>query len=271
MKELIPKLMQIGLTDSEARTYFNLLRKEQFTATEIARTTGIGRTQIYGILNSLAEKHMVIETLGATKKYSAVEPQTAFRYLRKEYQEKQLIMKELGNSLSKFYTSMSKNNNSMDFVQVYRSGNVILDKMNEFSVQSVKSVLTFGKPPYVGNIENIEDADLADIKKQKNGAEYRSIMEVEQNDIDNFIKRAEYYNTLWGEVRVAEKVHLKGIVFDTQRVMLSLENRVNHELEFTALVITHPDFAEMVEAMFETYWNKSTPLQEFIKSNNEKR
>ena len=153
----------------------------------------------------------------------------------------------------------------MDFVQVYKSSSVILDKMNEYSAQSEKSVLTFGKPPYVGVIEDIEAADLKAIEKQKNGAVYRSIMEVEQEEIDNFIKRAKFYDTLWGKVRVAEKVHLKGIVFDTQRVMLSLRNVIYHKLEFTALVITHPDFAEMVEAMFEICWNISIPLDEYIK------
>ena len=75
MKESIAKLVQVGLTDSEARTYFNLLKKEQFTATEIAKVSNIGRTQVYEILTSLVEKHMVTETLGAIKKYSAVNPE----------------------------------------------------------------------------------------------------------------------------------------------------------------------------------------------------
>jgi HTH-type transcriptional regulator, sugar sensing transcriptional regulator len=266
MKESIAKLVQVGLTDSEARVYFNLLKKEQFTATEIAKVSNIGRTQVYEILTSLVEKHMVTETLGAIKKYSAVNPETAFKVLNREYEEKQLILGELGNSLSEFYAKMGHNNDPMDFVQVYKSDKIILEKMNEFSMQAAKSVLTFGKPPYVGNSDELEDVDHEEIQIQKNGAIYRSIMEVEHSNISDFILRAKYYNDLWGEVRVMDRVHLKGIVFDTQKVLLSLRNYVNHQMEFTALIITHPDFAAMVEAMFETNWINAVPLNDFIEN-----
>ena len=74
MENYIENLCKIGLSELEAKVYIALLKKETFTATELASVTSINRTQTYDVLAKLSNRGMVFESRGKVKKYSAVDP-----------------------------------------------------------------------------------------------------------------------------------------------------------------------------------------------------
>jgi len=57
----IENLSKLGLKEPEAKVYLNLLKKKNFTATEISRLSGVPRTKIYDVLHQLINKDYVLK------------------------------------------------------------------------------------------------------------------------------------------------------------------------------------------------------------------
>ncbi|MHC1630693.1 MAG: TrmB family transcriptional regulator [Methanotrichaceae archaeon] len=105
MEDFIVKLVKLGLSELEAKVYINLLKKNNFSATEIASLTDINRTQTYDILSKLVKKGLCTEIRGNKEKYIAVDPQKVLSALEKDLEEKKQIASELSSpSFEHFYT-----------------------------------------------------------------------------------------------------------------------------------------------------------------------
>lgn len=61
MEALQTRLMALGLTEYECRAWLTLLREHPATAYEAARRSGIPTAKVYGVMDRLLEKGMVLE------------------------------------------------------------------------------------------------------------------------------------------------------------------------------------------------------------------
>ncbi|MEE8132597.1 MAG: helix-turn-helix domain-containing protein, partial [Nitrososphaerales archaeon] len=62
-KEITQTLLDLGLTDEEARTLPCLNKRGEMRALEISRSIEIRRTRLYSVLESLESKGLVFSTL----------------------------------------------------------------------------------------------------------------------------------------------------------------------------------------------------------------
>lgn len=74
-KQTIDKLMELGLSEYEAKAYVALLKTYPVSAYEVARNASLPTAKIYGVLAKLLEKEMVLE-LHETgkKKFAPIDP-----------------------------------------------------------------------------------------------------------------------------------------------------------------------------------------------------
>lgn len=70
---LIENLMEFGLTRQEATIYLNLFKNGMQTGYEVAKQTGISRSNAYNALAGLVEKGAAYSCEGSATKYEAVE------------------------------------------------------------------------------------------------------------------------------------------------------------------------------------------------------
>ncbi len=59
MKTVISKLLQLGISEYEAKAYIALLKEKPLTGYEIAKNSGIPTSKIYEVIKRLESKHMV--------------------------------------------------------------------------------------------------------------------------------------------------------------------------------------------------------------------
>lgn len=78
--------MFLGLTSYEARTYTSLVQMGQATASEISRHSGVPKSKIYDVLESLREKGFVYEITGETKLYRPFSPQDTVQAKKREFE-----------------------------------------------------------------------------------------------------------------------------------------------------------------------------------------
>ncbi|MCW4044187.1 MAG: hypothetical protein NWE94_01555 [Candidatus Bathyarchaeota archaeon] len=87
MESVVEKLRQIGLAEYEAKAYLALLNTHLSTATRVSERSGVPRTKIYVVLESLRDKGWVRVYSGVPLLFKAVEPLRVFEKAKEDYAE----------------------------------------------------------------------------------------------------------------------------------------------------------------------------------------
>jgi len=107
MHSVVDKLLQLGLTEYEAKTYTALLNTHLNTATQASQKSGVPRTRIYQVLESLQRKGWVRVYSGVPLLFKAVEPKIVFEKVKGDYTEllesvETTLTNEVNNMKEKF-------------------------------------------------------------------------------------------------------------------------------------------------------------------------
>jgi len=87
MESVVKKLQKVGLTEYEARVYLGLLSDHLNTATKLSEKSGVPRTKIYQVLESLEHKGWIRIYSGIPLLFKAVDPRDLFEKIKKNYDE----------------------------------------------------------------------------------------------------------------------------------------------------------------------------------------
>ncbi len=278
MSDITKALEQIGLTQPEASIYVNLLRNGTLTATELSQLTGVNRTQIYPVLAGLQSKGVCTVIRGTVKKYCPVNPQQVLASFEKELDSKKNIIKGIGTELSSLFTDCSANNNPIEFLHVLNSKNSIAARINDLELGVKEHKCAFNKPPYLLNNGNHSINEIpreGNIRKPEKynierGVHYRSIFEVETDNIEEFISKMDMYEKTGENIKVSHSLPFKMFVYDNQTVLLALRNKADSSLSFTTMVFEHTDFAESMIQIFDIYWDKALTIKELIQKKDKR-
>ena len=266
----LENLQKLGLSSAESVVYLNLLKKNNFTATEIAKVSGISRSKIYEILNKLIHKGLCIEILGSLKKYSPVNPDIAFngflqnleQSYKNELELKKTLASEISETLLPIYLTEKDNTNPLDYIEVIRDNTRIVEKIRTLERNAKHEIVSFSKAPYAMNFSHPDNSEsLIHFKK---GVSYKGIYEIADSNKPEFLHVIKQYQEAGEEIRIAKKLPLKIHICDESIVMFSLENRLIPQSSLTTMVIEHADLAKTLKEIFDVYWNKSMTLDEFI-------
>jgi sugar-specific transcriptional regulator TrmB len=85
MVSAIEKLKHVGLTEYEAKVYMALLNTHLSTATKASEKSGVPRTKIYSVLESLKDKGWVRVCSGVPLLFKAIEPLSVFEKVKEDY------------------------------------------------------------------------------------------------------------------------------------------------------------------------------------------
>ena len=85
MENVVEKLKRIGLAEYEAKAYLALLNTHLCTATQVSEKSGVPRTKIYAVLESLKQKGWVRIYSGVPLLFKAVDPLTVFEQIKEDY------------------------------------------------------------------------------------------------------------------------------------------------------------------------------------------
>jgi len=266
VEEYIKQLINIGLTENEAKVYCCLLKKQQFTASEISQLADVNRSKIYSVLNNLTKNGLCIEKLGKVRKFEAVDPKIAFEKIKEEQRKKIDKLNGLSEILSPIYKNHKNNSSPLDFIQVFSTSTSIVKKHHHLELQSKEIVLSFCKAPFAMNCDpKIHEEQQESMNK---GVIYKSIFEVEKDNLDFFVHRMKSFEEHGEEIKVAYHLPIKLHVFDNTTVMFSMTNQIKPEENLTYLVIEHPDLAETLITTFYDHWDKAISVDEFMKREN---
>lgn len=257
----VDRLVRIGLTRYEARVYVALIRRDGWTAADIARTTGVPRPRVYDVLASLVAKGLAAERPGSAAKYVAVDPEQAMRRLVEGHQQRMELMRDearaVARELAQAFTEGNQHQDPLDYVEVIRDRQTLAQRFDELQAAVATELLAFSKEPAVVDVERNEVG-------MKTASEHlvRSIYEfsllrdpVRRAGVRRFVDLGEH-------ARFVERLPTKLAIIDERIVMFALSNPVAGADDLTSVVIEHADLAAVLKIAFEAVWGKGLTLDD---------
>ena len=92
--ELVVQLTRLGLTSYEAKAYLSLIKRDSYTAAQVARQSALPRQRIYDVLGTLVQKGLAVARPGTVVKYSATPPEIAINMLVQARRQQLLDMED---------------------------------------------------------------------------------------------------------------------------------------------------------------------------------
>ncbi len=258
---LVDRLVRLGLTTYEARAYVALVRRESFTAAQVARQSGLPRQRIYDVLSSLVEKGLASTRPGSVVKYAAIGPEPAIERLvasrRAAMAAFELDAATIVATLGPEFDAGQAHTDPLEYIEVLRDRGAINERFAELQAGVKREILVFTKPPYATppqeNIEGIEDT---------RSHVARSVYEFSVFDDDDTTEGVRRFVEAGEEARFVEQVPLKLVIIDEAIVMFGMQDPVGGSSELTIMVVEHPALASTLKLAFGAVWDDGLTFAE---------
>ncbi len=265
MGKIVDDLLEIGLTEYEAKVYSAMIHQDLLTATDITKFGGVPRGRVYDIINQLIDKGFCLTVPGVVKKFRAVEPEAAIANLIEQHQSKQQRMVDIAKKLQDKYNTKKENTTPFDFIQVLTSKQSQVKKFRELVEDATDFIMAFTKKPYAINpdIDDIKKVSAPFKKIIDSGVQVKTIYEADDST-EHFADWVSYFQSIGEQIRIAESLPVKMLISDNKTVMISLTNQATASFSVSSMVVDHTDLTAALIKLFEFYWNSSMIVDQYL-------
>ena len=158
IKRLDEIFSYIDLVPNEVKVYMALLKKKNCSPAEVAKISGLNRTNVYDLLISLEKKGACILLQSSQKIYEPVDPDLLMEKLRKRLSLVTADISEVSNKLGKLYNNSHDASDMVDYVEVITDQLLILKKFNNLLEIAKEEILICAAD--VSVIKMIKNKDL---------------------------------------------------------------------------------------------------------------
>jgi sugar-specific transcriptional regulator TrmB len=261
---LVPRLTRLGLTTYEARAYAALVRRDSFTAAQVARQADLPRQRIYDVLGSLVGKGLASARPGATVKYAAVAPELAIERLmglqRERLAELERDAAAVLDGLTPEWEAGRAHTDPLEYIEVLRDATAINRRFVELQAQVKREILVFTKPPYARPPEeNVEGLEVSRAHTARSVYEFGVL----EDGAGTAAIRA--FMAAGTEARFVEALPLKLVIIDESIVMFGMNDPVASSDAVTIVVVEHPALAQTLKLAFDSTWERGLTFDEALR------
>jgi sugar-specific transcriptional regulator TrmB len=251
--ELVAQLTRLGLTSYEAKAYLTLIRRDSFTAAQVARQSGLPRQRIYDVLGSLVQKGLAVARPGNVVKYAATPPELAIDLLltshRDELSRMERDARTMVNDLKPAFEAGQTHTDPLEYIEVLRDRRAINERFAELQAAVKSEILVFTKPPYATPPqENVEGLEVIQTH------EARSLYEFSVFDDPQVMSGVQRFVEAGEQARFVPNLPLKLVIIDETIVMFGMEDPVAGSSELTIVVVEHQSLAKVLKTAFDAIW-----------------
>ena len=259
----VERLVRLGLTTYEARAYVTLVRRDSFTAAQIARTAGLPRQRIYDVLASLVEKGLASARPGTVVKYAGLAPDLAVERLVSERRAAMTALeRDAGDVIGRLgpeFQAGRAHSDPLEYIEVLRDRGAINERFTELQASVKEEILVFTKPPYATPPqENVGGIEVARTHVAK------SVYELDVLDDPVIAAGIKRFIDAGEEARFVEEIPLKLVIIDEATVLLGMQDPMAGAEDLTIMVVEHPALAQTLKLAFNRVWDRGLELEAAI-------
>jgi sugar-specific transcriptional regulator TrmB len=252
--DLVAQLTRLGLTSYEAKAYLTLIRRDSFTAAQVARQSGLPRQRIYDVLGSLVQKGLAAARPGTVVKYAATPPELAIELLLASHRDQLSRMERdaqlMVSDLTPAFEEGQEHTDPLEYIEVLRDRRAINERFAEIQANVKKEILVFTKPPYATPPqENVEGLEVI----QSHDA--RSLYEFSVFDDPAVRRGVQRFVEAGEQARFVPSLPLKLVIVDETIVMFGMEDPVAGSADLTIVVVEHQSLAKVLKTAFDAIWD----------------
>jgi HTH-type transcriptional regulator, sugar sensing transcriptional regulator len=258
---LIAQLTRLGLTSYEAKAYLALIRRDSYTAAQVARQSGLPRQRIYDVLGSLVQKGLASARPGSVVKYAATAPELAIDRLieahRSELSDMEREARRMVADMTPSFEAGQSHTDPLEYIEVLRDRRAINERFAELQSQVKREILVYTKAPYATPPqENVEGVQVARTH------EARSIYEFSVFDDPAMVEGVRGFIEAGEQARFVEELPLKLVIIDETIVMFGMQDPVAGSSDLTIVVVEHPSLAIALKMAFDATWAQGLTFDE---------
>jgi HTH-type transcriptional regulator, sugar sensing transcriptional regulator len=257
----VAQLTRLGLTSYEAKAYLALIRRDAYTAAQVARQAGLPRQRIYDVLSSLVEKGLAVARPGTVVKYAATAPDLAVEMLIQAHRHQLEALEEAArsmvDSLKPAFEAGQAHTDPLDYIEVLRDRRAINERFAELQAGVKDEILVFTKPPYAKPPqENVEGLQVTRTHAARSIYEFGVFDDPAVTEgVRRFIEAGE-------EARFVPELPLKLVIIDETIVMFGMEDPVAGSAELTIVVVEHTSLAKVLKTAFDAIWQAGLTFEQ---------
>jgi sugar-specific transcriptional regulator TrmB len=263
--DFVAQLTRLGLTSYEAKAYLTLIRRDSFTAAQVARQSGLPRQRIYDVLGSMVQKGLAVARPGNVVKYAATPPDAAINQLlanhRDDLSRIENAARSMVSDLEPAYRAGQRETDPLEYIEVLRDKRAINERFIELQSAVKKEILVFTKPPYATPPqENIEGLEVIA------SHEARSLYEYSIFDDPKVARGVERFVEAGEQARFVPSLPLKLVIIDETIVMFGMEDPVAGSSDLTIVTVEHQSLAKVLKTAFNAIWDTGLTLEQAKKA-----
>ena len=259
--QLVGQLTRLGLTTYEAKAYLALIRRDSYTAAQVARQAGLPRQRIYDVLSSLVQKGLATARPGTVVKYAATAPDVAVDLLvqshRQQLDEMERDARSMVGALRPAFEAGQAHTDPLDYIEVLRDRRAINERFAELQAGVKREILVFTKPPYdKPPQENVEGLQVTRSHRA------RSLYEFGVFDDEAVTEGVRRFLEAGEEARFVPELPLKLVIIDEEIVMFGMEDPVAGSADLTIVVVEHSSLAKVLKTAFDAIWSSALTFEQ---------
>ena len=279
MENLIHKLKSLGFTEYESKVFVALIKGYMMSASEIADSAGIRRTDVYNILKSFVEKGYCneIET-NSILTYEMISPDVIFdkieRDILREKENELTALKDTMRDLKPLYKTQKSEKSKIINIELIRGYNQHREGKFVELLKTARKEILFMIRPEIYLSDEIDDIAGKFYKKggiiksvYEEGKNYKVKKEdkwVRASNVD-FIKILEKFEKAGEQIKISNQPVPTMVIFDMETVYMNIADKSLPRHNEADIIIRNKNFAESMKIVFETFWNESLTIKEYKK------
>jgi sugar-specific transcriptional regulator TrmB len=260
--EILHCLLDLGFSDREARVYQALLTRQNATASELQKLSGVPQSKIYEVLSGLARRGYTSERKsGRNRTYELVNPEVTLGASFNSLQERLKRSITFKRKLINLYQSSEKTTGPLDDIEILHGNDNIHNRYLQLVKATQEELLGFGRRPYACDTREKSDEQNREAERiLKRGVISRWVYKVVMPDDEWIIKNLRNFQLIGEAVRIADTLPLKMMIFDHETLLIAEEEPFDGSGELTMSVIKQRTIVNAFCALFEHFWQNSIEL-----------
>ncbi|MFD7608516.1 TrmB family transcriptional regulator [Streptomyces mirabilis] len=255
-------LTALGLARYEARVYLALVRRESYTAAEVAREADVPRQRVYDVLDALVRRRLATVRPGRVATFSAVAPELATARLmalqRESLERLEQMSSALVTALLPVWSDGRTKTDPLDYIEVLRDPKAIAERFADIQEQAGRELLSLSQRPFLTPVANTEG--IAAVRRLcRAGGRARAIYTHEALNDAEVLEHVRCFSEAGEEARFIAELPLKLIIADASLVLCDMPDPVAGTGATTALYIEHPALANCLQLAFQSLWDRAEP------------
>ncbi len=278
MDDFIIRLKMLGFTEYEAKIFVALYQGQQMSASEIADSADVRRTDVYPVLKSFVEKGYCNEIdTNTILKYELIDPDVVLdkilMNIKEEKAKQEKNFNEVFSNLKPYYRSKSEESKTSR-IELIRGYNQHREAKFVDLLKNAKKEILFMVRLEMYISEEVDETAANFIK---NGGIIKSIYEVNgtfkvrrnekwteipTSQLIEVFKKFENYGE---QVRLSKRKIPNFTIFDREVVFMNIVDKTVPRYNEADIIIKNKDYAESMADVFDNVWERAFTTEQYKK------